>query len=62
MKIHTKEFRVRAGDEVDLDKWPTKVKPFYKSTEQYKTVLAEHVAHLSAQQQLHYASQPLRAC
>lgn len=56
MKIHPKTFRVRAGDEVDLDRWPTKVKPVYKSSEQYKTVLAEHVARLSAQQQLHYAS------
>ena len=56
MKIHPKTFRVRAGDEVDLGKWPTKVKPVYKSSEQYKKVLAEHVAQLSAQQQLLYAS------
>jgi len=56
MKIHPKEFRVRAGDEVNLDRWPTKVKPVYKSSEQYKEILADHVAHLSAQQQLHYAS------
>jgi PPK2 family polyphosphate:nucleotide phosphotransferase len=56
MKIHSTAFRVGVGDEVNLKKWPTKVKPVYKSTEQYKKVLAEHIAHLSEQQQLHYAS------
>ena len=37
-------------------KWPTKVDPVYKSKEQYKTLLEEHVAKLSAMQHLHYAS------
>jgi len=56
MKIHTKDFRVREGDEVDLDKWPTKVDPVYKSKEQYQKLLEEHVAQLSALQHLHYAT------
>jgi len=56
MKIKTKDFRVDAGDKIDLDKWPTKVDPDYKSKGQYKKLLKEHVAQLSAQQQLHYAS------
>jgi PPK2 family polyphosphate:nucleotide phosphotransferase len=56
MKIHSKDFRVREGDEVDLKKWPTTVKPVYKSKEQYQKLLAEHVAQLSSQQQLLYAS------
>jgi PPK2 family polyphosphate:nucleotide phosphotransferase len=56
MKIHIKDFRVTEGDEVDLEKWPTKVDPVYKSKAQYRTVLEEHVARLSAQQSLHYAS------
>ena len=56
MKISSKDFRVREGDEVDLGKWPTKVDPVYKSKEQYKELLEEHVAQLSAQQQLLYAS------
>ena len=34
MKIHTKDFRVIEGDKVDLDKWPTKVDPVYKSKKQ----------------------------
>ena len=56
MKIHTKDFRVGEGDEVDLGKWPTKVDPVYKSKDQYKTLLEDHIARLSDQQQLLYAS------
>jgi PPK2 family polyphosphate:nucleotide phosphotransferase len=56
MKIQTKDFRVREGDEVDLEKWPTKVDPVYKSKEQYQKLLEEHVAQLSLQQQLLYAT------
>ncbi len=56
MKINSNEFRVREGHAVDLKKWPTKVDPVYKSKEQYKKLLDEHVAQLSAQQQLLYAS------
>ena len=56
MKISSKGFRVREGDKVDLRKWPTKVTPVYKSKEQYQKLLGEHVAQLSALQQLHYAS------
>jgi PPK2 family polyphosphate:nucleotide phosphotransferase len=56
MKINSKDFRVREGDEVNLRKWPTTVKPVYKSKEQYQKLLEEHVAQLSLQQQLLYAS------
>ena len=56
MKINSKDFRVREGDEVNLKKWPTKVDPVYKSKEQYQKLLEEHVAQLSSQQQLLYAS------
>ena len=56
MKINSKDFRVREGDEVNLKKWPTMVDPVYKSKEQYQEVLREHVAQLSLQQQLLYAS------
>jgi PPK2 family polyphosphate:nucleotide phosphotransferase len=56
MKIHSKDFRVREGDEVSLEKWPTVVDPVYKSKDQYKTILEQHVAQLSEMQQLHYAS------
>ena len=56
MKIDCKDFRVREGDNVDLEKWPTKVDPVYKSKDQYKSLLEEHVAKLSAMQRLHHAS------
>ncbi len=56
MKINSKDFRVREGDEVNLKKWPTMVDPAYKSKEQYEGLLREHVAQLSAQQKLLYAS------
>ena len=52
MKINSKDFRVREGDEVNLKKCPTIVKTVYKSKEQYHKLLAAHVAQLSAQQQL----------
>jgi PPK2 family polyphosphate:nucleotide phosphotransferase len=47
---------VRSGKKLDLKKWPTIVKPFCKTKEQYQTLLEKHVAELSALQQLHYAS------
>ncbi len=56
MKINSKDFRVQEGDKVKLKKWPTVVKPVYQSKEQYQKFLAEHVAQLSALQQLQYAS------
>ena len=45
-----------AGGEVDLAKWPTMVDPVYKSKDEYKTLLEDHVAKLGALQELHWAS------
>ena len=56
MKIKSKDFRVSEGDEVDLAKWPTIVDPVYKSKDEYKTLLEDHVAKLGALQELHWAS------
>ena len=56
MKLHSKDFRVGEGDEVNLKKWPTKVDPVYQSKGQYEKLLEKHVTELSALQQLHYAS------
>jgi polyphosphate kinase 2 (PPK2 family) len=47
---------VREAHEVDLQKWPTKVDPVYKSKKHYKKLLEDHVAQLSSLQQLLYAS------
>lgn len=56
MKINSKEFLVREDEKVNLQKWPTNIEPIYKSKVHYQQLLAEHVAHLSEQQQLLYAS------
>src|SRR5665213_1922078 len=56
MKISSKDFRVRPGERVKLGKWPTTVKPICTTKKGYHKLLNEHVAELSALQQLHYAS------
>ncbi len=56
MKIPTNSFRVPAGKEVDLAKWPTSVKHVYHSKKAYKKRLRQQVKELSALQRLHYAS------
>jgi len=56
MKINSKDFLVRSGEKVKLKKWPTNVKPVYKSKEQYHQILAEHIKEMSSLQSLLYAS------
>ena len=46
MTINSKNFRV-AGKKAKLSKWPTIVKPFCKSKEQYQEVLKKHVEDLT---------------
>ena len=55
MKISTKDFRVSEGSRVNLKKWSTKVKPFYKSDDHYQELLAGHIRNLSERQGLLYA-------
>jgi PPK2 family polyphosphate:nucleotide phosphotransferase len=55
MKIKSDEFRVTPGKGVDLTKWPTIIKPVYKSKRDYKILLREHSEQLSSLQRLHYA-------
>src|SRR5665213_2351371 len=56
MKINSNDFRVKMGKKVNLNKWPTMVKPVCKSKKRYQKLLEKHVAELSELQQLHYAS------
>src|SRR5258706_195153 len=56
MKIDPDDFRVRPGEKPKLKKWPTRVKPYYDSEDQYRKRLAEHVERLSSLQSLLYAS------
>ena len=56
MKIHSKDLCIAEGDKVDLTKWPTEVKPVYKSNKNYHELLEDHTSRLSELQHLHYAS------
>jgi len=56
MEINSNDFRVRPSHKVNLGKWPTRVKPDYRSKEDYQEQLAAQVAQLSSRQQLLYAS------
>ena len=56
MNIKSKEFCAVESDKVKLDKWPTVVKPCYKSKKEYRARLEEHVDELSSLQRLLYAS------
>ncbi|MGK2897473.1 MAG: ADP-polyphosphate phosphotransferase [Burkholderiaceae bacterium] len=56
MKIEIQPFRVREADEVDLDRWPTEIKPLCKSKKAYRKLLEDQVEALSDQQRLLYAS------
>src|ERR1700759_2395140 len=56
MPISIKDFRVKEGSSVDLDKWPTDVRHVYQSKDDYHIMLAQHVERLSSLQQLLYAS------
>jgi len=56
MHIKSSDFRVRAGERVDLKKWPTLVDPVYETNEEYQELLRRHVEALSEQQELLYAS------
>jgi polyphosphate kinase 2 (PPK2 family) len=55
MKINIDKFSVPREKKVNLKRWPTRVKPFYDSEEDYLEFLHEHVRKLSAMQDLLYA-------
>ena len=56
MDIALKAYRVPEGKKLDLKKRKTKVKPVYRSKEDYEASLADHVARLTDLQQRHYAA------
>jgi len=56
MKIDPKAFRVPPRSKVDLKDWPTLVKPFYESKDDYQALLRKHIDKLSALQNVLYAS------
>ncbi|CAG4882399.1 Polyphosphate:ADP phosphotransferase [Georgfuchsia toluolica] len=54
--MNSSDFRVQQGKSVNLKKWPTLVKPMYKSRKTYARLLQEHVDELSRLQRVLYAS------
>ncbi|MGH7279954.1 MAG: polyphosphate kinase 2 family protein, partial [Polyangiaceae bacterium] len=56
MRIHSKEFRVEPGTQVKLDKWPTELKPFYGSKDDYQSKISDHVGELAQLQDLFFAN------
>ena len=55
MKIEIKDFMIKEGSRIDLKKYPTSIKPFYKSEDQYKEILHQHIKELSDIQNVLYA-------
>ena len=56
MKIKSADFRVSSGKKVDLEKWPTRIKPYYGSPEQFQDAFKESTKALASLQRLLYAS------
>jgi PPK2 family polyphosphate:nucleotide phosphotransferase len=54
-KLHPGDFQVREGHTVRLNAWPTKVKSFYDSKDNYEKLLRKHKEDLSELQTLLYA-------
>ena len=55
MHINSKDFYSSEGEKVNLKKWPTLIKPFYKSDEDCKKVIKDYVQQLSSLQDIFYA-------
>ena len=55
-RVESRDFVVRPGKTVDLERWPTHVKKVYKSKKAYRKHLEAQVDELSALQRVHYAS------
>ena len=55
MEIDPKRFRAGERAKIKLADWPTNVKPFYKSKDEYKEILGKHTEKLSELQNRLYA-------
>ena len=55
MRVKTSDFRVEEGAKVKLDKWPTRVKPYYASKENYEALLEANTAKLRDRQPMLFA-------
>jgi PPK2 family polyphosphate:nucleotide phosphotransferase len=55
MKIDSRQYRVKEGSKVKLDRWPTLVEPFFRSKGDYKNLLNRHTDKLRELQDRLYA-------
>jgi PPK2 family polyphosphate:nucleotide phosphotransferase len=55
MKMDLEKFRATGKGKIDLKKWPTQIKPFYRAKEDYKNLLEQQKKELSELQSLLYA-------
>jgi len=55
MKINPKDFQVSETYRVDLKRQPCTIKPFYRSQDEYKEILEQHIKELSDLQNILYA-------
>src|SRR4030095_8939699 len=55
MRIDSDDVRVRHEKKLKLRDWPTQVKPYFKSKDEYHDLLEEHTEKLSALQNMLYA-------
>ncbi len=56
MKIKLKEYQVKEGEQVNLNKWPTEIEPYYNYHNEYQKLLNKNIDEMSSLQSLLYAS------
>jgi PPK2 family polyphosphate:nucleotide phosphotransferase len=56
MDHSARKCRLHEDDKAKLDDWPTKIAPIYRSKDDYKAILEDHVGRLAKLQDLLYAS------
>ena len=55
MNINSERFLVPEGEKVRLEKWPTKIQPYYNSNKHCARLLTDHMDRLRRQQRVLYA-------
>jgi PPK2 family polyphosphate:nucleotide phosphotransferase len=55
MQFDLDALKIREGESVNLDRRPTGIQPVYRSRNEYREMLSDHVGQLSKLQNIHYA-------
>lgn len=56
MKLEIEDYRVKPGKKFRIGKWPTRVKPYYRSEEEYRAALERNIEEMDQLQRRLYAS------